>query len=214
MNNGNYAYTDFTNSKILILNKDWEFIEQWGDGLELQQPIGIDQFSDGKIIIIDYGNYGIKLISNKGKLIRKIESIPGVDISSPYDVAIRNDKIYIVDRGAYRILVLNQNFELLDIIEKSKKGKYFFSYPQHIDFDNNGNLYIMDTNSNSVKVINVKNKELIATLVHEDIYKNPGIAIDDDNNIYISGFKDFEYLGADQKPIDFFTGIMVFKNVF
>ena len=214
MKNGNYAHTDFTNSKILISNKNWDFIDQWKEGLGLQQPIGIDQFSDGKIVVIDYGNYGIKLISNKGELIRKIERISGVDMSSPYDVAIHNDKVYIVDRGLYRILVLDKNFELLDVIEKSNKGKYFFIYPQHIDFDSNGNLYVMDTNSNSIKVINVKNKELIATLVHEDININPGIAIDSDNNIYISGFKNFKHSELDQKPIEFFTGIMAFESVF
>ncbi len=109
-----------------------------------------------------------------------------------------------------------QDRNFLDVIDKSNEGRFFFSYPQHIDFDNNGNLYVMDSNSYSIKVIDIKNKELLATLVHEDLHINSGLAVDSDNNIHISGLKKNRFLekSQDRKPIEFHTGIMTFEGVF
>lgn len=127
-------------------------------GLDLLFPIGIDQFPNGNILIVDYGNRLLKVLNNKGDLLKTVSEIEGAGYYSPYDARIYGDAIYVVDRGLYRILVLNHDFELIDIIEKSAKGKYFFNYPQHIDFDRSGHLFVMDTNSSSIKVINVQEK--------------------------------------------------------
>lgn len=208
LKDGRFAYTDFKGHRIVILDSKGVELAQWGVGL-LHLPIGIDQFDDGEIVVADYGNDVLRLLTPEGQLVRTLANPGGLDVEQPYDVRIRSDKLYLVDRQKHRILKLDRQFNLLRTFETAPDGTFLFDHPQHIDFDSSGRLYVMDTRSNSVKVIDPESGEVVARLTHPDIYGDRGLAIDHDDRIYIAGFRKAA-LADDGNISENEAGIMVF----
>lgn len=208
LKDGRFAYTDFKGHRIVVLDSKGVELAQWGVGL-LHLPIGIDQFDDGEIIVADYGNDVLRVLTPQGQLLRTVANPGGLDVRQPYDVRIRSDKLYLVDRQRHRILKLDREFNLLRTFEKAPDGTFLFDHPQHIDFDSSGRLYVMDTRSNSVKVIDPESGEAVAKLTHPDIYADRGIAIDGDDRIHIAGFRKAA-LADDGNISEDEAGIMVF----
>lgn len=208
---GRFAYTDFRGNRIVVLSPEGREVAQWG-GDVLKLPIGIDQFSDGTIVVADYGNDLLRVFSPKGELMETIATPGGERIRNPYDLRIRKDQVILVDRTEHRILVLDRNFSLVRIIDKARDGTFLFNHPQHIDFDSKGRLYVMDTRTDSIKVIDVTKGVLLARLVHPDIYLDRGIAIDHEDRIYVSGFRSADRnKGGELTESD--AGIMVFGAI-
>lgn len=211
LKNGNFAYTDFKGHRIVVLNADGDEVAKWGEDY-LQLPIGVDQFDDGRILVVDYGNDKLRILSSEGVLLNTIDTIENEKLDTPYDIRIYDQKIYLVDRTKHRILILDNELNLLKIIEKSEDGRFYFNHPQHIDFDSQGRLYVMDTKSKSVKVFDVNAGKIIASLTHPDIFSVRGITIDNNDRIYLAGFKT-GYPEKGQTLQESHAGIMRFEKI-
>lgn len=211
LKDGRYAYTDFKGDRIVVIDAKGVDDAQWGVGV-LHLPIGIDQFDDGAIVVADYGNDLLRLFSPEGKLIRTVANPGELGVQQPYDVRVHKNSLYLVDRQRHRILKFDRALKLVRLFETAPDGTFLFNHPQHIDFDSHGRLYVMDTRSNSVKVIETETGVVVATLTHPDLYADRGIAIDHQDRIYVAGFRKAA-LSDDAKLAEDEAGIMVFAPV-
>lgn len=212
LQNGQYLYSDFKGHRLVFMGKDGAFVKFSDPALQLQYPIGMDQFSDGTIFLVDYGNDRLVLLSEEGTLLKETKTLGEISLKVPYDVRILNDTAYVVDRLHHRIYAVDQAFNLLRTYDTLEDGKALFHSPQHIDFDSKGRLYVMDTGSKSIKVLNIKTGALIAQLTHPDIHIFRGLTIDHNDRVYIAGFK----TGYPKPPTpmaETHAGIIVFDSV-
>ncbi len=211
LDNGNFAYTDFKGHRVIVMDAKGNEVARWGEG-DLNLPIGIDQFDDGRVFVVDYGNDKLRLYSPEGALLKTVDSLNDEALKTPYDVRIHDKKAYLVDRTRHRILVLDEQLNLLSTIEKSDQGDFYFNHPQHIDFDSKGRLYVMDTKSKSIKIVNPETGLVVASLTHPDIWGFRGIAIDHMDRIYLAGFKT-GYPAAGELLKEDHAGIIIFEKI-
>lgn len=114
-----------------------------------------------------YDTYSSARVSPDGYAVEKV--VNGVDLgvgkmSSPKDLFIRNNRIYILDSGNGRVIVTDMDFNLVKVVDK-------FTYPdgtQYVLHDPNGffvdedgeHIYIADTNSETNNVFD-ENGEIV-----------------------------------------------------
>lgn len=76
-------------------------------------------------------------------------------LNRPTDVAVGNNDVYICDTGNNRIVILNENMELLTVIDEftgDNSLKDSFNTPSGIFVDDNGDIYVADTNNERIVV--------------------------------------------------------------
>lgn len=91
-------------------------------------------------------------------------------LSAPNDIVYKNGKIYVLDSGNSRVLVLNTDFSLQTIREKfhtPSNEEITFVGAQGMDITDDGTLYIADTENNRVLVFDLNN-QLIKEITRPD----------------------------------------------
>ncbi|MFW5987886.1 MAG: YIP1 family protein [bacterium] len=184
-----------------------------------------------------YNFFGDSVSAPPAYIPEKIISSTDLDIkelSSPRDLYVQNNKIYVVDTGNNRLLILDDRFNLEKIISEFeyKEKKDTFSSPQGIFVTEDGTIYVADTgnrrilqlsNYNSTEVINVieKPQEEVGEILGSDYKFYPEkVGVDEYNRIYVvaratyDGIMRFEpegefegFMGAPEvtpNPIDLF----------
>lgn len=201
-----FFFTDFKGNQLLKVNlkkkKNETLLKK-----NLNMPIGIDRFEDD-LIISDYNNNLIKIVSIKGKVKKKLRKLGRYCFDDPYDLKVKNNKVIFVDRKNKKILITDKTFKIISIIENHKSGDAYFLWPQHIDIDDQNRLYVMDTGDKLIKVFSLSDNQIIASLKHQYILDGSfrGIAVDHEGYIYLTGLKK---MGLSEKD----TGIVVFQPV-
>lgn len=70
-------------------------------------PTAIDFDEKGNLYISEYGNHRIQIFSNEGKYLSSIKGL-----NTPYDLKIKNNKLYIADSHNRRIIIHNDILKL------------------------------------------------------------------------------------------------------
>ncbi len=158
------------------------------------------------------------------------ETIGADSFSNPKDIYISNDrKIYIADTGNNRIVIFNENKELVHIInEFDNNGNVDgFNNPQGVFVAPNGDLYVADTGNERVVAFNTDmsfKKEIgrpESNLIDSSFAFSPiKIAVDSANRLYIAsknvtqGVVELDengefigFMGAVPTKIDFITAL-------
>ncbi len=134
----------------------------------LKEPSGI-AFDNLKFILVSDENM-IKKFSQSGMLIKTMENL-----SSPSGIVVdKNDNIYVAERGKNKILKLDFQKEVREVVSSPK-----LSYPYGLTLDNDGNLYIADCGNHRIvilggygdrfKEVRLKPKSYLCDLVVEKI---------------------------------------------
>jgi len=82
-------------------------------------------------------------------------------LSAPTDMLYKDGKIYLLDSGNSRVLILNSDFSVSAIRENFKGSDgspITFEGAQGLEIDGNGNAYIADTEMNRILIFNKENK--------------------------------------------------------
>ncbi len=131
----------------------------------------------------------------------KVFSGANIGINSPEDMHVYNDKIYILDSGNKRVVVLNGDLTLNETIVFTQNGaEYGVSEPKGIFVNKNG-IYIADREGAKVfltdftgNVIREYTKPETLLLSEENLFLPLKIIVDGLNRIYI--LVENEYRGA------------------
>lgn len=148
-------------------------------------------------------------------------------LNSPQDLDFDSEgNLYIVDTGNNRIIKLNENFELLDIIESfDNQGQTdYFNQPEGMFITKEGIIYVADTQNSRIlkfdsefNMLKVFDKPDFQGLSTSAEYKPKKIAVDDSDRIFVVSFGAIEGLiqiGQDGEFIRFFGSNMVKPDFF
>ena len=107
-------------------------------------------------------------------------------------IKIFNDKLYVCDRGNYRVQILNTELEYVESFGCYGDGDSQFNRPIDIAKDRAGNLYVSESNNNRVQVFDC-NGQFLSTFRK----KGPcGISVSSDQFVYV----------CDNKSVSVFKG--------
>ncbi|MDF2557778.1 MAG: repeat containing protein [Bacillales bacterium] len=161
------------------------------DGNQLIKPM--DVYSDGKFIFVsDTGNYQVQVFDKKtGKLELKFGtrgSEPG-EFQYPYGITSdESGKLYIADMKNSNISIFDKKGNFIEyFVPKEEEDKIIspsairiFNQKLYVPEINTGYIKIFDLSGNKILDIKVPAESFVAT-------NSPnGIAIDKENNIYVS----------------------------
>lgn len=158
--NGHVLVTDTGNKRVVVFDKDLNFITQFGSaGFEAGQfdePVGIAVSPQGWIAVADTWNRRVQIFvaDESGTVYSPIGAFDvdawygtGID-NKPYIAISPESTIVISDPDSGRILEFNQQGEFLNGWEGLSTSSDVFTKPFGLDFDEQGNLWVSDGSAN------------------------------------------------------------------
>ena len=172
------------NGKVSTLSGSSEgFADGVGNQAKFDTPCGIAVTTDGKIIVADSNNRRLRLVEQNGKTATlagngTADLVDGnlseAFFVQPTAVSINNSgAIYVADGNAIRV-VENNIFPIVRTISNDQRGftdgdlkDARFNRPSGLAFDDKGNLFVADSENQSVRVFT--GEEIGKTLSPEEI---------------------------------------------
>lgn len=118
----------------------------------------------------------------------------GTELLNPSHIATYDNKLFIVNTGKNNIIVTNEKFGIIDVIDGFVNGETEenFASPQGCFVDGNGTLYIADTQNNRIVILDKDYKlvKIIGTpesdvLASDFVFKPQKIVVDSSNRIFV-----------------------------
>ena len=158
---------------------------------KFSRPNGVAVDKDDTIYVSDWSNCSLFKFSKEGKLMKVVGQRgpqPG-EFKDPSMIKIINDKLYVCDRGNYRVQLLNTELKYVNSFGCHGKGDGQFNCPNDIAQDSAGNLYVTDTNNNRVQVFDFKG-QFLSTFskkgaASEQFNIPTGICVGSDQLVYV-----------------------------
>ena len=124
--------------------------------------LGVAVDEDDNIYVADYGNSSILKFSKEGKLMKVVgrEGTRPGEFTELDLIKVINDKLYVCDRGNYRVQILNTELEYVDSFGCYGDEDGQFNRPIDIAQDRAGNLYVSESFNNRVQVFDCKGQFL------------------------------------------------------
>ncbi|MBS1523447.1 MAG: gliding motility-associated C-terminal domain-containing protein [Bacteroidetes bacterium] len=175
------------------------------DGLpnkaEFSSPCGMAIDNAGNIFVADYGSGILRKVSPTGSVNTiQLTGLSGFQGFNPYGIAVdRYDNLFVTDpfqNTIWKITPAGVISVLAGGTQGSLNGKGAlaqFNHPLGITIDGSGNLYIADTNNNSIRKIDANG---LVTTITTGLNFPVGIIMDSNNNLYVSNTN-----GSDIKKI-------------
>ena len=185
----------------------WEgYADGQGSSAAFALPWALAFDRDGNLLVADVLNYMIRSIDPQGNVSTLIfEGPEGQDLGYPFGLAIDQEgSLYIAEGGNHRILKLDTDGNLSVFAGSGEEGfadgapqEAMFAFPGGLAFDNEGNLYVTDTDNHAIRRIDPQgNVSTIAGTGSRGYLNGPGreaeffspsaIAIDQDGTIYVA----------------------------
>jgi len=139
-----------------------------------------------KAYIVDMGKSRMLVYSKRNKRFKAYYKF-----GTPIDVAVYQNKVYILDKKDTTVKIWNNKLtELLATVGKAGHGDGEFFKPSGITVDNHGFLYVADTGNSRVQKFDPKGKFLISIGKLGDtpgcFVRPKGVAVDHTGNIYVT----------------------------
>ena len=118
----------------------------------------------------------------------------GTQLLNPSHIATYDNKLFIVNTGKNNIIVTNEKFGVISIIDGFMNGqtKETFASPKGCFIDRNGMLYIADTDNHRIVILDKDNKlvKIIGTpesdvLASDFVFKPQKIVVDSSDRIFV-----------------------------
>ena len=152
---GHLIVTERDDSCITIINTtSGEVINrfgQYGSGqIEFDYPNGLSMTQDGHIVVADYDNHRLQVLTVEGAFVAAVgsEGSQPLQFNYPFDVAIHhNGKIFVTERLNNRVQVLNPDLSYSHCFGSKGDKPGELQYPRGIAIDRDGMAagYTFDT---------------------------------------------------------------------
>lgn len=156
--------SDAEKNQILVFNLDGKFkfaFGRAGNGPgEFNFPYGLAVDKDGRLYVADMKNHRLQVFDRDGKFVGFFpgEGKAKVLFSSPAALTIKNNLLYVTDVYLCKVFVFDlEGSKVLEFGERgSEKGQ--FKYPNGVEADSKGNIYVADSGNNRVQVFDREGK--------------------------------------------------------
>ena len=175
--------------KVSVFDKDSKKV-QTITSEKISHPVGVAMDKDDNIYVSDNGIASLFQFSKEGKLMKVVKR-NGTQPGEFRDLGIMkviNDKLYVCDRGTYRVHILNTEYEYVNSFGYYGDGSGQFNRPNDIAQDRAGNLYVSDSYNNRVQVFDCKGQFSSAFSKKDTaskLLKPCGIFISSDQLVYV-----------------------------
>ncbi|MBU0686678.1 MAG: 6-bladed beta-propeller [Candidatus Margulisbacteria bacterium] len=190
----NIFITDTGNNRIERLDKDGDFVYQFGkfgaEGGQFNSPSGIVVDFNYYIYVVDKENSRIQQFDIYGNYVNSFGSFGKEDgeFEDPYGIAMDSiGRIYIADSGNDRIQKFESRGSFIESFGSFGYGDGFFDGPLDVAIDKASNIYVADTGNDRVQVLDEFGKPI---LIIDQYLKSPSAVSVDDYYIYVSSSGD------------------------
>lgn len=200
---GNLYVIDGTDKRVVVYDRDGNFLRTFGGSQHLVRPSGITVTDDGsRVFVVDTGgvdSQNHRVVSFNGQTGEHIAylgtrgSEPG-QFNLPREIALGPDgNLYIVDGGNFRIQVLTQDGNVVRTFGGIGRQFGQFSRPKGIAVDREGNIYVVDTAFGNFQIFSPEGQLLMFIGERTDDHRPgaakyilpAGIDIDEDGRVYV-----------------------------
>ncbi|MBS21101.1 MAG: hypothetical protein CL739_03305 [Chloroflexi bacterium] len=157
----NLYVTDEANHKIVVMNKDGELIDSWGEqgsgSGQLNRPSGMCFDLEGNIVLSDAMNSRIQRFTRDGKLLQVFgEAGEGEgQLNMPWGLTVDQfGDILVADWKNDRIQRFGSEGEFKSAIGSHGTDKGQFRRPSSVAVDGHGDIYISDWQNDRVQLFN------------------------------------------------------------
>lgn len=198
---GNLYVADGSRKQITVFNRDGKFLRSIGSEKMFDRLSSVTVNKEGtRVYAVDIGgvtseNHRVRVFNaTTGEHLQDIGkrgSGPG-EFNLPRDLAIgRDDQLYVVDSGNFRIQVFDRNGKFLSAFGKVGKQLGDFARPKEVATDPAGNVYVVDTAFGNIQVFSPEGDLLMFIGERSESnaparYMLPsGVFVDEDGRIYM-----------------------------
>ena len=154
----------------------------------MKTPWYISVGSDGRIIICDYDDKTIKVLSPDGKDILQSFRAPGCD-AEPWFVVYQQDKFFVSYPEANRVMVFNIAGEYLYDIGSEGTGDGQFSGPTGLAIDKFDRLIVCDAGNRRLQLFTLDGKYFAKVAAGSLFVHNShpfGCAVSDTGHLFVT----------------------------
>ena len=161
---------------------------------QFEKPVGIAVDSDDNILVTDISSVSIQKCDASGKMIKHAGRLGYGPLEFTYPTGIgynrTNGRIYVTEwESNHRVQILNADLSYFGTLAKEEKP---FASPSDIAFDSTGNVYLVDSDHNAIKVFSQSGDYLgkfggkEKTQKRVQIQIPSSICIDDEDVVYVT----------------------------
>lgn len=218
---GSLYVADSQNHRIQKFSADGEFRLSWGSyasadsgnapGGTFNEPWGIAVGPDGAVYVADTWNHRIQKFTADGKFIT-MWGVPGLaelpdQFWGPRGIAVdKNGLVYVTDTGNNRVVVFDDQGTFQRQFGSNGINPGEFDEPVGIDVDDDGRVYVADTWNQRIQVFepvdpsgyNFLKEWSVSGWYGQSINNKPFLALDGDDNVYVTDPDGFRVLEFDQ----------------
>jgi len=148
---GRIFVADTSKNRVAVFDQGGNYVTQFGDPgkeeFQLRHPISVATAPDGRVFVL---SKTLKKIVVYNSLFQPMNEI-GFD-DWPLSMTIHDQKLYVTTRGGIMIGDLEGN--LITTYGKRGRAPGEFQYPSGITIDQDGNLYVADSQNYRVQALN------------------------------------------------------------
>ncbi|CAH1793027.1 unnamed protein product, partial [Owenia fusiformis] len=182
-----YAAADNNNKCIAVFDKKLEHQRNIG---EFQDPCGLCETADGKLLVVDWGAKCVYLVEcNDGSV---LATIGKGKLADPRYITINHKGImFVSDVSDYCVKRFTmQGEEVPGAYGFRVAGIGQLNHPEGVCIDSQDNIIIADHNNHRVHMVDPNGKFIKYLLVAEDGGKNPQcVAIDQQGDLIVGSYK-------------------------
>ncbi|MBI5739604.1 MAG: 6-bladed beta-propeller [Nitrospirae bacterium] len=209
---GKIYVTDINLKRIVIYDRDGNFLNFIGKEKEFENPIGIAVDDKRmRVYVVDSKKRNVRAYTLDGRLIMEINKTgEGQNIfHTPTEIALDSEgKIYVSDTQGFSVKIFNPEGGLVRSMGQLGDAFGDFARPKGVAINSEDHLYVVDAAYNNFQIFN---KEGQLLLFVGKGGSNPGefllpagIAVDDEDRIYVAEqynarVQVFQYLGEKWK---------------
>lgn len=200
---GNLYVADISQKTIMVYDRDGKFLRSLAGPTFFSRLVSVSVDKKGdRAYAVDIGGTTSKPEAHRVRVFDartgnhlfdfgKRGSGPG-EFNLPRDVAIGKDnKLYVVDGGNFRIQIFDLDGNYLKSFGKVGKKPGNLGRPKEIDSDASGNVYVVDSAFANLQLFNPEGELLMFIGARSEDYGPArfllpeGIAVDEDGRIYV-----------------------------
>lgn len=212
---GRVFVTDTAKSDIFIFDTKNSKVTTLSDmGVKIfYKPISIVTDDSDRIFVSDSQVDTVTVLAPDGKIISILK--PDVPFQQPTGLAIDNNnkKLYTVDTHTHDVRVFDlDTLKHINTIGKRGKEEGEFNFPSHIDVDNKGNIYVVDTMNGRMQIFDSEGKFIRAFGQFGDspgMFARPrGVAISSEGHLYVvdAAFNNVQIFNTEGRILLGFSG--------